>query len=321
MRCSIARCACGVALVLWMAGGLGGAARAEVIQVPLLKLPVAFGSAMENTPFVFNGQPLLALNYRDDTKNNTDAYKASMVLMIRDLRTGKEVARFGGGHSFVSALVDGPTVHVFASEGSDRDWFQSLYHFTSTDLKTWKRELAIEKEGGEHLFNCSVCRDDQGFLMAYESNLPVGFCFKFARSKDLTQWEKIPGLVFAGVDGKEYSACPVIRYVGPYYYVIYLHAAIPGHNGWVSFLARSKDLIAWELSPANPVLEAGPGEGCNNSDVDLFEWEGNTYFYYATGDQNTWSSLRMAMHRGSMRQFYESCFPPGVAPTGITTKR
>ena len=315
------RCVWWMALALWIGAWPGSAASPESPKAPLFKLPATFGSAMENTPFVFNGQPLLALNYRDDTKNNTDAYKASMYLMIRDLRTGKDVARFGEGHSFVNAFVDGQVLHIFATEGSDRDWFQSIYHFTSTDLKTWKRELVLAREADEHLFNCSVCRDDQGFLMAYESNLPVGFCFKFARSKDLVKWEKIPGLVFAGVDGKEYSACPVIRYFAPYYFVIYLHAAIPGHNGWVSFLSRSKDLVAWELSPMNPILEAGPGEGCNNSDVDLFEWEGNTYFYYATGDQSTWSSLRMAMHIGSMRQFFESCFPSGTATTSITTKR
>lgn len=306
-------------LVIW--SWLGSPALAEPPKVPLIKLPVAFGAAMENTPFVFGDRPLLALNYRDDTKNNTDGYKASMYLFIRDLRTGQEVARFGEGHSFVNAFVNGPELNVFASEGSNRDWFQSIYRFTSTDLKSWKRELAIGQEGGEHLFNCSLCSDDQGFLMAYESDLPVQFCFKFARSQDLAKWEKMPGLVFAGVDGKEYSACPVIRYWAPYYYVIYLHGAIAGHNGWVSFLARSKDLIAWELSPANPILEAGPGEGINNSDVDLFEWEGNTYLYYATGDQATWGSVRVAMHVGPMRQLFESCFPAETPGTTITTKR
>ena len=307
-------------LLLAFYSPLGGTALAEPPKAPLIKLPVAFGAAMENTPFVFGDRPLLALNYRDDTKYNTDGYKASMYLFLRDLRTGQEIARFGEGHSFVNAFVNGPELNVFASEGSNRDWFQSIYRFTSTDLKTWKRELAIAREGGEHLFNCSLCRDDQGYVMAYESNLPVQFCFKFARSRDLAQWEKVPGLVFAGVDGKEYSACPVIRYVAPYYYVIYLHAALAGHNGWVSFLARSKDLVAWELSPANPILEAGPGEGINNSDVDLFEWEGNTYLYYATGDQATWGSVRVAMHAGPMRQFFESCFPAGTPGTTITTK-
>ncbi len=243
-----------------------------------------------------------------------------MYLYLQDLRTGREIARFGEGHSFVNAFVNGSELNVFASEGTNRDWFQSIYRFSTTDLKTWKRELAIAKEGSEHLFNCSVCRDEQGFLMAYESNQPVQFCFKFARSGDLARWEKIPGLVFTG-EKNEYSACPVIRYCAPYYYVIYLHAAIPGHNGWVSFLARSADLTDWELSPLNPILEAGPGEGVNNSDVDLFEWEGRTYLYYATGDQATWGSVRVAMYLGPMKSFYESCFPPGVPTVKVTAKK
>jgi hypothetical protein len=293
----------------WPAGATPPAARPR-----LIKIPMTFGpQAMENTPIVFNSHPLLVLNYRDDTKNHTDAYKRSMYVYILDLATGREVARFGEGHSFANAFVNGTELDVFASEGSDRDWFQSLYRFSTTDLKTWKRQLAIAQAPGEHLFNASVCRDDQGYVMAYESDKPVQFCFKFARSTDLAAWKKVEGLVFAGLGG-EYSACPVLRYVAPYYYVIYAHAAVPGHTGWLSFLARSKDLAAWELSSFNPILEAGPGEGVNNSDVDLFEYEGNTYVFYATGDQQTWGTVRMAMFTGSMKTFFTTYFPDG-APT------
>lgn len=307
---------------LLLAGALLACQAAENLpKVPLIKLPVNFGSAMENTPVVFNDRPLLLFNRRDDTKNKTDEYTRSMHLYIQDLATGQELARFGEGHSFVSGFVRGPELNVFASEGSNHDWFQSIYRFWSADLKSWKRELAIPREGDEHLFNCSVCEDGQGYLMAYESNLPVQFCFKFARSKDLARWEKLGGLIFAGVEGKEYSACPVIRFFAPYYYVIYLHAAIPGHRGWVSFLARSTDLASWELSPLNPILEAGPGEGINNSDVDLFEWEGHTYLYYATGDQATWGSVRMAMYPGPMKAFYEACFPAGAKTVRVSARR
>lgn len=286
----------------------------------LIKLPVAIGpDAMENSPVIFDGRPLLILNHRDDTKNKTDGYTRSMYLYARDLTTGREVARFGEGHSFANAFVNGRELNVFASEGTNRDWFQSLYRFSTTDLKTWKRELAIPQAPGEHLFNASVCRDEQGFLMAYESDKPVQFCFKFARSHDLARWQKLDGLTFTGVES-EYSACPVIRYVAPFYYVIYLHAAVPGHKGWVSFLARSQDLAAWELSPFNPILEAGPGEGVNNSDVDLFEHEGNTYFFYATGDQQTWGSVRMAMYPGPTREFFEGCFPAEVPTVKVSAR-
>lgn len=278
----------------------------------LIKLPVAIGpNAMENTPVMFNGRPLLVLNRRDDTKNKTDGYKKSMQLYIMDLATGQEIATFGEGHSFANAFVNGAELNVFASEGSNHDWFQSLYRFSTTDLKTWKRELAIPQDGKEHLFNASVCRDDKGYLMAYESDQPVTFCFKFARSSDLAQWKKVEGLTYTGV-GREYSACPVIRYVAPWYYVMYLHAALPGHKGWITFLSRSRDLESWELSPLNPILEAGGDEGLNNSDVDLFEFEGNTYLYYATGDQQSWGSVRLAMFPGPMREFYESHFPEGM---------
>lgn len=277
----------------------------------LTKLPMAFAKAMENTPVVFEGRPLHVLNRRDDAKNGTDEYVASMYLYIVDLATGEEVCRFGQGHSFANAFVDDSQLHVFASEGTNRDWFGSLYHFTTRDLKDWTRRPAIEREGDEHLFNASVCRDQQGFLMAYESNQPVQFCFKFARSTDLMQWEKLPGLIFTGIN-REYSACPVIRYFAPHYYVIYLHAPIAGHSGYVSFLARSADLATWELSPFNPILQAGPGEGINNSDVDLFEWEGKTYLMYATGDQATWGAVRIALYDGPMQEFFTRHFPAGV---------
>ncbi|HNY77253.1 MAG: hypothetical protein RBS72_02675 [Sedimentisphaerales bacterium] len=288
----------------------------------LVKIPTNFGAAMENTPFVYKGTPYLALNHRNDAKDRVGDYASeqNMHLYIQNLNTGARVARFGAGHSFVSAFVDGDMLRIFASQGTNDDWFQSIYQFTTTDMQHWDRKLAIPLEGDEHLFNCSVTRGEKEYVMAYESNQPVAFCFRFARSKDLDSWEKVPGLIFTGVNN-EYSACPVLRYFAPYYYVIYLHAAIPGHNGWVPFLARSRDLIAWDLSPFNPIMEAAAGEGINNSDIDLFEYERRTYVYYATGDQATWGTVRIAMYDGPMRQFYESHFPEDAAMVRVSTQR
>lgn len=290
----------------------------------LIKLPFSFSDVgrtpMENTPFFFKDRLLIVANYRPGGlyAKGKDAY-----LYIDDLRTGQEVIRFGTGHSFVSAYVNGPELNVFALDFSDFGAVMNtngIDRITTTDLKTWKTEKVISQDGDEHLFNCSVCKDDQGYLMAYESDKPVQFCFKFARSQNLAQWEKVPNLVFTG-QNNEYSACPVIRYFKPYYYVIYLHAPLPGHNGWISFLARSQDIITWELSPFNPILEAGPGEGSNNSDTDLMEYEGKTYLYYATGDQATWGTLRVAMYDGPMNEFYEKHFPANTTMISIKTKK
>ena len=273
---------------------------------------------MENTPVILDSRPLLVECFRPSDLL-PDVKPEDVYCYIVDLQTGTEVSRFAEGHSFVSAFVDNNTLHAFAAEYTD-DWTKNIYRFSSEDLKDWRRELVIAPEGEEHLLNSSVCRDETGYLMAYESNLPVKFCFKFARSADLVKWEKIEELIFAGT-GNEYSACPVIRYFCPYYYVIYLHEATPGHEGWISFLARSRDLISWELSPLNPILEAGPGEGINNSDVDLFEFEGNTYVFYATGDQATWGTVRLAMYAGTMKEFFESYFPQQSRTEKVSTRR
>ena len=304
--------------------GLSGTLSAQVPERPVLtKLPFAFSGKqemlMENTPVTFQSRLLLVANCRP---GEMYAKGENAFLFIDDLTTGQEVARFGQGHSFVSALVNDNELNVFALEFTDFGKVMNstgIDRLVSTDLKTWKTEKVILPEGGEHLFNSSVCRDDKGFLMAYESDKPVPFCFKFARSADLSKWEKIPGLVFTG-EKKEYSACPVIRWFATFYYVIYLHAPLEGHNGWISYMARSKDLETWELSPFNPVLEAGPGEGKNNSDVDILEYEGKTYLYYATGDQETWGTVRVALFDGTEKEFFESHFPGNTPFTRVSAK-
>lgn len=290
----------------------------------LVKLPFAFPTGMENTPVVFTNRVLLVDNHRP---GGFEAKGENAYLFITDLVTGQEVARFGKGHSFVSAFVDGAVLHVFATEFTDFGNVINtlrINHFSTTDLKEWKQEEAIAREGEEHFFNTSVCRDEQGYVMTYESNVPVQWCFRFARSKDLSHWEKIPGLEFSDVAGKTVCANPAIRFFAPYYYVIYgihcyqkepwaCYAYQLPETKYVTAVARSKDLITWEVSPTRgPMLDPSPGEGINNTDADLFEYEGNTYIFYATGDQATWGTIRVAMYAGPMKEMLEAFFPTGV---------
>lgn len=265
---------------------------------------------MEVTPVHWQGKPMIFCSKRP-FQSKYDVNALSLTLL--DPATGKYTPDFGVGHSLGCAYVErsdkGDAVfHVFAAEQpSMESWFQEIHHFSSSDLKSWKREIALKPEN-EHLLNSSVCQDDDGsYLMTYESNNPVHFCFKFARSRDLSSWEKIPDLYYAGPDGKSYSACPVIRRYAPYYYVIYLRNN--GRGGYESALIRSKDLKRWEESPNNPILGASDGEGTNNSDVDLFEEDGKTWLYYATGDQLTWTDIRRASFDGDEREFFEAQFP------------
>lgn len=310
--------------ILWM-GSLMCAAEAApanpyaVPNPPLCKLPFAFpGPRMENTPVIFGGRPLLVQNVR---LSNTKA--ADFYLFIQDMQTGDEVARFGETFSFVSAFVQDGTMNVFATENTDDDWTHDIYRFRSTDLKQWDKQLAIARRPGEHLFNANVCRDNDGYVMAYESNLPVQWSFRFARSKDLTEWVDLEGAGFADVAEKNACANPTLRFFDPYYYVIYGAWNWQGPGKWyeyhlpetkyVTFVARSKDLKQWELSPTQyPLLDPSPGEGINNTDADIFEWEGNTYLFYATGDQQTWGTIRVAMYAGTMDVFFKAHFPDNV---------
>ena len=287
-------------------------------KAAIVKQPEIFAKeVVESTPVLYRGRRILVASHRPFCPSHAELYE-KMHLFLLDEQTGEVISRFGEHHSLGSAFVEGDTLHVFAAEGPKTEWFQNIYHFSTEDLKTWKRETAILRSGNEHLLNTSVCRDEQGYLMAYESDNPIGFCFKFARSKDLAAWKKLDGLAFAGPNRNEYSACPVIRYFKPYYYVIYLHSPIPGHNGWVSFMARSKDLTTWQLSPQNPILEAATAEGCNNSDVDLIEVDGKTYVYYCTGDQATWGHLKRAVYHGPMQKFFEDRFLNDGEKTKLT---
>jgi len=299
----------------------------------LVKLPFSFPTGMENTPIVFNGRPMLVDNHRPGgfKAKGEDAY-----LFVLDLTTGQEVSRFGKGHSFVSAFVNGTELNVFATEFTDfGDVINTvcINRFVTTDLKNWKQELALSRDGDEQFFNTSVCRDDQGYLMTYESNIPVQWCFRFARSKDLSHWEKIPGLEFADVEGKTACSNPTVRYFAPYYYVIYgfwCFQKIPGESyqyvlpetRYATAVARSKDLVTWEVSPTRgPMLDPSTGEGINNTDADLFEFEGNTYIFYATGDQATWGTIRVAMYAGPMKEMLEKYFPDGVPTITFDAKQ
>jgi hypothetical protein len=95
----------------------------------LIRLPFAFWDAMENTPVIFNGRPLLVLDYRDDSKGWHDQYAASTYTYIVDLRTGQRIAEFGRGHSAHKAFVDGKRLYVFATELTNYEWFQNMYCF------------------------------------------------------------------------------------------------------------------------------------------------------------------------------------------------
>ena len=233
--------------------------------------------------------------------------KADYHLQLEDVETGRVLARFAEGYSLASAFVNDGTFYAFASRYAPDGW-NDVTQFKSKDLQTWESRVAVTQEN-EQLFNSSVCRGRAGFVMAYESNDPrfPAFTIKFATSSDLEHWTKLPDSLF-GTD--RYAACPSLRYADGWYYLLYLEHRTPR---WFfeTYLARSRDLKSWDLSPANPVLSPGANDGINASDPDIIEFRGQTYLYYSVGDQRTWSKLKRAVYPGPLAEFLRDWFPGG----------
>ncbi len=257
----------------------------------------------EVSPVLWQGRLTLLECHRPPTGGTaTDYY-----LTLTDVASGRRLARFAEGYSLACAFVSGDRCTVYASRWMNGNW-HDVTVFWSTDLVHWQQQIAITQEA-EHLFNSTVCQGPDGYVMAYESDDPrwPPFTIKFARSTDLLTWHKVPDVVF-GPD--RYAACPCLRYAGGWYYLLYLEHRSPRWH-FETWVARSRDLVHWELSVANPVLApTGDDEGCNASDPDIIELDGRTYLYYCAADQLTWSNIKRAVYDGPLPQFFEAWFRP-----------
>lgn len=265
----------------------------------------------ELSPLLWNGR----LCHLECVRPGSGGRKSDYYLLLKDAESSAELARFAAGYGLASALVHDGVLHAFASRWEDGAW-NHVTHFWSPDLEHWETAQVIEQEGEEHLFNTSVCQGPDGFVMAYESSDPAypAFTTKFARSDDLQHWQKIPQAIFGT---NRYTACPCLRHLGGYYYMLYLENRRPGHY-FETYVTRSRDLVSWETSAANPVLRAeGLDEGINASDPEVVEIDGRTWVYFAVGDQLTWMNIKRAVYPGPLRAFFESWYAqPGVPDPG-----
>jgi hypothetical protein len=212
--------------------------------------------------------------------------------------------------------------------------------FRSLDLVKWEEKSAL-KLPGWGLFNTSVCDGRDGFVMAFEIDSPpeecgAPFTIRFAASKNLWDWELTPSECVYAKD--RYTACPTIRYLPEdgYYYMIYLEH-LPGW-AFAPYIARSKDLITWNRSPANPVLMYDDFEDkkianfnltkeqqnriensldINNSDVDLCEYQGRTIINYSWGNQYGTEHLAEAVYDGSLSEFLRGFFDGWQGPVDV----
>jgi hypothetical protein len=312
-----------LAMVVVVLTGLAGLAD-EKAKRPLIQRRGTIDLRMvETTPVVFKDR-LYRFEY---VRENYHANKtgASYFRFI-DVATGKTTTAFAKGQHLGCAFVEGDTVSAF---GVDKWGRSKITMFQSNDMEKWEGRPALHLPGWG-LYNTSVCKADGRYIMAIEVGEPkevvgVPFTIFFAESRDLRSWKLLPQEC---VYSKEkYTACPALRFLEGYFYMIYLEAR-PGPT-YESHIVRSKDLKRWESSRLNPVLAfsdedkrivnpkltaeerkvIAQAKNINNSDVDLCEFKGKTILYYSWGNQQGTEFLAEAVYEGTLASFLRSYFP------------
>lgn len=279
----------------------------------IVKHEVWLSRFVESCPVMYKGRMLLAVFVEDVPPmvplpgENSHPHPRCV---LADMETRQTVATLAQNFSYPAAYVEGDTMYVFVAsthgpDGKNAKGAFDIHVFWSADLKNWKSKMAVPHAQGEKNINTSVCKGPDGYVMAYETNAYVPFTIRFARSKDLLNWEKVGDLAWRK---EKYTACPAIRYHDGYYYMFYLNHT-EGRWHFETHLARSKDLDKWEESPLNPVLAPSPEEGCNASDIDMVENGGKVHIVYYTGDQRGSGKLKYATFDGSLGDMLTGFFP------------
>ena len=286
---------------------------------------------VETTPLVWKGRLMRCEWARSGAWFNKDGPD---YLRFIDWETEEVTPAFGFGHAFVSAHIEGDTAYVFAVDNSGGIAARTKIDvFWSKDLINWESKVALETKDGVTMFNNSVCKGPDGYYMAIELGGPkeiigVGFTIVFAKSQDLINWEFIEwgSHIYTR---ERYSACPVLRYcdADQKFYMIYLEG-LPCHR-WQPYIVRTADFVQYELGVKNPVFFSDEDDkiiarpekftpeqiefilntpNCNNSDLDMCEFNGKTIIMYSWGIQLGKEFLAYGEYDGTVNEFLMSFF-------------
>lgn len=305
----------------------------------LKKLGTIKTNTVESTPIVLDGKLFRFEWVRTKQWSNAGGVERQVgYYQIVDMETELPLTMFGLNHSFGCCYVEDEKVYVHGVRGEggghiiDCFWGSDLTHWKSgIGQKHWKASVALTFPDDIQIYNTSVCKGDGRYIMAIEiggKNPAVGRAFTcvFAESSDLIHWSMLDMMEYS-YSRERYTACPCIRYVDGFYYMIYLEGA-PCHR-WIPYIVRSKDLKNFELGITNPIMWPDNSDkqvihperftaeeldaiehavNCNNSDFDLCEHNGKTVITYSWGNQYGKEFLALAEYEGSNEEFLKSFF-------------
>ncbi|MBM3477053.1 MAG: glycoside hydrolase family 43 protein, partial [Armatimonadetes bacterium] len=170
-----------------------------------------------------------------------------------DHASGEVSAPFARGYHLGNVFVERDLLYVTGTNIWDGE---RVDLFVSADMESWETRNALNLPG-YGIFNTSMCRAEDRYVLMFEVGRPpevagVPFTARFAVSTDLQSWELTPPECTYAKE--RYTAPHCLRYLDGHYYDFYLEAN-PG-PWYDQRVVRSRDLVTWEPSPLNPVLEA-----------------------------------------------------------------
>jgi hypothetical protein len=278
---------------------------------------------VETTPIVFYSRLYRFEYVRANYKPNEtgDSY-----FRFIDVESGEPTPAFAAGYHLGSAYTEEDTVYVYGVNTWGAD---NIQVFWSKDLKNWSSQPALTLPGWG-IYNTSICKGAENYIMAFEIGEPpeeagVRFTTRLAESSDLLNWQLTPSeYVYSR---EKYTACPALRFLNGFYYMLYLEARLgPTYE---TDIVRSSDLVHWESSSFNPVLQFSEADqkignpnltveqreyiakavNRNNSDADLCEFKGQVIIYYSWGNQQGTEFLAQAVYDGTLENFLCGFFP------------
>lgn len=262
--------------------------------------------AGEATPVTLNGRLLLVTGHRVPW-----TLTVGTSVRVYDFLTLELLAEHPWPYGLVSAMAEDGKICIFGTE----DWSQPgngvFTAVLDASLAMGPTAEIYRGPSDRKIYNTSVCKTPTGYAMAIEVDEPglMPFSVRFATSPDLIAWTDV-GIV---MHPTSYAACPTIRHIDGWYYILYLRHV---EGRFMTFIGRTADFIDFDWFAGNAkypnttqVLVSAANEGINNSDVDLCEQNGVTFFVYADGDQSTWGNLRSAVYLGTIVDFFREYWP------------
>ena len=259
-----------------------------------------FLDTMETAPVEYKGEMIIITFERGGNES------FGRKIEVYDYKNYKKIAEVPWDKGLGSAIVIDDKLFVFGSS----DWSKYSNCIYKAELELGDKPRILQEEpvfcAGENkrIFNTSVAKTENGFVIAYEEdeNKTNVFYTAFLKSENLSDFENLNINYRKGT----YTACPTLRYRDGFYHLFFLDRIKlkDGSERFITKMTFAKDLALFPEENLTVVLDPKFGLSINNSDFDLVEHEGNTYLFYAEGDQKTWAKVYSAIYKGSEKQFF-----------------